>query len=196
MSIVDEINWHQVARELESEVKDNGKPLFYMREVQNKARTIAEGRVCFDLVPYVEIRTPGTKSNIPNERVTEEHKARWPMHWLQFQNKEKVIESGTPVSQWPFLNRAQVAELQALNIFTVEQVRDLSDAALQKIGPGGRDMKKRAGEFLKPAGEVEVGLRSELAALEQKFENMKAENAQLWEQLQARDEPKPKKGAA
>src|SRR3546814_2370746 len=48
---------------------------------------------------------------------------RFPQHWAQFEaghTERQII--GTPLKEWPILSTSQVAEMNALNIFTVEQL--------------------------------------------------------------------------
>lgn len=154
--------------------RDEAMPHFYMRAKQHKADTEKEGRAIFHQVPYVKILVPGDNKNIVDRPVKDEHKKRWPRLWQRFEETQSNVIEGTPIDQWPFLNVAQVAEMKAMNIQSVEQLANLSDGGLEKIGMGARALQKRAQDFLKPAGENEKSLREENAELKQRMAEMEA----------------------
>jgi hypothetical protein len=166
------------------DVSDSGQdrtvPRFYMREKQNARATHEQGRPVFDLVEYVEIIVPGQNRTTIDRKVGEEDKIRWPAQYRAFIEKRDMQDAGTPLEQWPLLNRAQVAEFRALNITTVEQIASMDDRGLSNMGPGARELQKRAVQFLKPQGDVETELRSEIAALQDQVRDLKG-------QLQTRD---------
>ena len=113
--------------------KDTCRPLFRMEAKQNKAKTITEGRPIFDQVPFVTIISPGDTKNVPDTKVLDEHRQRWPRQWEAFEKGLEQPINGTPINQWPILNNAQVAELKALNIHTIEEMASLSDGGTQQI---------------------------------------------------------------
>ena len=139
-----------------------------MREKQNMARTEEAGVPKYDLKPYVEIFIPGEKHNRPDRPVNDSDKERWPVAWAKFEASEEETEEGMPLREWPYLNRAQVAELNALGILTVEALAGMADGLLQNIGPGARDLQKRAKHVLKPQSEAEGDLRKEIQSLKVK----------------------------
>lgn len=157
--------WQEIA-EGEERGRDGCVPLFYLREVQNKARSKVEGRICFDQKEYVEIFVPGEKHLRPNRPVTEADKKRWPVAYGKFQQTREETLDGTPVEQWPYLNRAQVAEMKANGILTVEAIADTPDGLLDRLGRNGRDIQKRAKQFLQPQSDTEKELRGQVVALE------------------------------
>ena len=58
---------------------------------------------------------------------------------------------GTPLAVWPQLKVSEVTMLQSYNSYSVDQLAELDDLGLQKIGLGARDMQKRAQYFLQEA---------------------------------------------
>lgn len=157
--------WQEIA-EGEERGRDGCVPLFYLREVQNKARSKVEGRICFDQKEYVEIFVPGEKHLRPNRPVTDADKKRWPVAYGKFQQTREETLDGTPVEQWPYLNRAQVAEMKANGIMTIEAIADIPDGLLERLGRNGRDIQKRAKQFLQPQSDTEKELRGQVALLE------------------------------
>ncbi|MEH7838012.1 hypothetical protein V7796_20365 [Rhizobium laguerreae] len=58
--------------------------------------------------------------------------------------------TGTPLSQWPYLKPSQIKELEAVNIYTVEQLAALSDTVKQKIGMGRTSLSLPPGPIWQP----------------------------------------------
>ena len=176
--------WEEIAKDMDAG-RDGCTPMFYMKEVQNKARSKAEGRICFDQKEYVEIFVPGDKTLRPNRPVAEADKKRWPQAYARFQATQEETLDGTPVDQWPYLNRAQVAEMKANGVMTVEAIADCADGLLDRLGPNARDLQKRARQFLQPQSDTETELRAELGKLEAEAKNKDMEISHLTQRLEA-----------
>lgn len=165
--------WEGVALEQES-AEDRCVPMFYMRAVLHTKKSDEEGRPIYFEAPYVKIRIPGNRNNVQDRKVTDADKARWPGKWAAFLKKRETPIDGTPIEDWPFLNVAQVAELKAINIYTIEDIANGGDAMIEKIGRGGRELQKRAKERLTPQAEVETGLRKEISTLTNENKDLKS----------------------
>lgn len=142
--------------------KDNAHARFYMHPVQNKALSEKEDRPIFEDKEMVEIRIPGDKHISWVGPVTEAQKIegqwidsrqRFPEAYAAFKRGEQVAMVGTPLEQWPNprLTAARVAELKALNIFSVEDLASVSDSNLAKMGMGGREMRQSARDYIEKA---------------------------------------------
>lgn len=184
--------WNQIARD-QAGGEDSCVPRFYLREVQNTALSEKEGRPRFDMKPYVEIFIPGEKHNRPDRPVNENDKRRWPGAWEKFQATQQEVLEGTPIEQWPYLNRAQVAEMKALGVMTIESLAGMADGLLEKLGPGGRDLQSRARQHLQPQGETETELREAHQALISENKELKARVTQLETSIDAMNKPKKRK---
>jgi len=128
---------------------------FYKTAIHKPRRSKDEGRPIFEEEDFVEIMVPGNALEVVNTKVTQDHMERFPTVWANYERnggKETPLE-GTPIAQWPLLSRTQVATMQALHVWTVENLIALDDQGLQKIGPGGRDLQRKAGAYLKTASE-------------------------------------------
>lgn len=123
-------------------------PKFYMRAVQDKAASRESGTPKFRDVEYVEIRIAGDKHTVVNKKVTDEHKHRWPGIYKQFKDDAEQRMEGTPLSEWSQLTASRIAELKALNIYTVEALSEVSDTNLQNLGMGARDLVQKAKKWL------------------------------------------------
>lgn len=175
---------------------DHVIPSFYPRAVPNKRKSDEEGRAVYDEVDYVKILVPGDNKNMIDRRVKEEDKRRWPQRWKEYQEKRDPQLSGTPLKEWPYLTTSRVAELENINIFTVEQLASLSDDHLPKLGPGARDLVKRAGQFLQGDDSTVKELRADNQALQDRVQELEAQletaNKELQERTRKKPGPKPK----
>ena len=130
--------------------RDSTQPRFFMDAYEDVAASQANGRPIFKQRELVQLMQPGS-SNQPVFEVNDEYRQRWPEQYARFkQGLEHSIE-GTPLEQWPVLNKPMVLELKALQIFTVEQLAGMSDVHLQQIRMGGRRLRELAKAFLDEA---------------------------------------------
>lgn len=135
--------------------RDPTIPRFHLEPVEDYAASAAAGRPIFTHEERVQLINPGNPSS-PVERVTDEHRRRWPEQYAAFKAGLEPSLNGTPLEQWPILNRGQVLEMKALNIHTVEQCADLNDLAIQRIGRGARRIKELAQAYLDDAKHMSV----------------------------------------
>lgn len=141
---------------------------FYLKQVQDKTKTIEQGRPVFREKEYIDIRTAGTRSDAVVRPATPADKKRFPRHYEAFQKRIEMPEEGTPLSEWPLLSRSQVEELAYYNIKTVEQLAVVSDGNAQAF-MGMQGLKAKAKEFLE-------------------YSNAHVEASQLKEELKRRDD--------
>lgn len=126
--------------------------VFYMGVLKNDARSVDEGRAIFDDVECVKIIVPGDKNNVIDRPAQASDKQRFTRQYDLF--KKGVAEedqvSGTRLTDWPFLSRAQAEELRYLGIRTVEQLANVRDDITTKV-PGLVSLKQNAGVWLAKA---------------------------------------------
>lgn len=177
---------------------DPCRPLFYEESVP--AGEIA-GRKTFKMVERVRIVMPGNGLNMPVFNVSDEHRERWPQAYEAFKKGLEPALNGTPLEEWAILNKAQVMELKAAHILTIEDVAALPDTAVQRIGRGGYALRDRAKAYLDEAeeqalvtrvtAENEV-LREQQAVQSRQIAEMGAMLESLQKQMQAAgDAPNP-----
>lgn len=132
--------------------RDSAVPRFFMEAVQNKAKSAAEGRAVFDEREMVEVIIPGDRKTVSVRYVSDEHRNRWPRQYQAFKAGQEAPVSGTPIREWPFINRAQAEELAYAHVLTVEQLAGLTDDLLLKAVPrGGYELRSAAQRFLDAA---------------------------------------------
>lgn len=146
------------------ESKSQTKVYFEDRLVADGPATKREGRPIFKSRAFIVKITPGDRLLRLERPKRAEDEQEFPREWEYFLKKQEVPINGTPLEAWPPVSKVQVAEMKALNIFTVEDLANLSDALVQKF-MGGQVFRKKAREFLaaaKDAGYVE-GLKDKLS---------------------------------
>ena len=124
----------------------------------------------------------------------DEHRQRWPRQWEAFEKGLEQPIDGTPINQWPILNNAQVAELKALNIHTIEEMASLSDGGTQQI-VGLMTLKQQAIAHLatsKDDGVVYEAL-DKVEKLEERMTAMLQENKELRAAVESQSKYKRKK---
>lgn len=98
-------------------------------------------------VVYVEIFIKGNKNTSFSRPAKEEDKVNWPKAWEAFNNNSPEMADGNPITVLPGMGPSQALNLQALGIFSIEDLAELSDSAVMDI-QGGRTLKNRAIAYL------------------------------------------------
>jgi hypothetical protein len=178
--------------------------LFKYLAVKNPAETLAQGRPIFDDKEHVQIMAGGMKDvkvfpahefcrwvvdPYTGEQRKQTYAERFKRQYQQFKAEASQTKQGTPLDHAPFLSEGRRSELRAQNIYTVEQLALIEGAELKNLGPGGRDLKNQAVDFIEQAksGAPNLQLQAELEAL-------KARNAVLEEDLAAKKELEKSEG--
>lgn len=183
----DESYWIGIAEDK----SDNAKAFFYRKFEVDKRKSEIEGRPVTNEIERVKILVPGDDKSQIDRKVQDEDKTRWPEAYNRFKNKERPgIAEGTPIREWPYLTREWVVKLEYCNVHTVEEIANASDSALERMGPGARDMQKRAKEFLSPADENEKAWRQQKLDMDARIKALEAQLRQYDENPDA----KPKRG--
>jgi hypothetical protein len=173
-------------------------PEFLMTLRPNKKKSQEEGRPMFDEVETVILHVAGDPWNHVSKPVDEEVKNRFRLQYANWKaNREAAMTiSGTPLSEWPILNKAQVAELNALFIYNVEGLSNLPDISLSK-SHSLRELRQKAIDWLATAkdGAVVAHLNEENELLKSQLAQMAASIAALQEAKQLEEEAKKAKMA-
>lgn len=185
---------------------DNGStnarvvPRFFTDTVENAVASQREGRPIFTERELVEISVPGDPYSKPVQRVTDEHRNRWPEHYKAFRAGVEPATDGIPLEQWPVMRtKAMVLEMKAIGLTTVEQCAAMSDTACQRIRTGGyrlRDLAKSylddalaQAELVRRTAEADAA-KAEVTSLKETVANLSALVDQLHRQMSTqRDAP-------
>lgn len=153
------------------------------KAVHNEFKSKQEGRQVFEDVDWINIIIPGDKTTEVSRKLKEEDKIRFEFQWNNYLNREEHKKNGIPLDMLPSITPAQVANLQALKVETVEQLANLHEKAIKNLFEG-RDLVKKANQFLEGDNYAKK--------LEKENEELKAEIQQLQQanlKLEDGDEP-------
>lgn len=142
---------------------------FYSEPYQDMTASAEQGRPIYRDVVLIRIMLPGDMRSIIERRAHEEDKITYAREWEAFQRQESLSAEGTALEHWPVLSRSMVRQLKAYSIFTVENLRDLTDGQVAEIGMLGlRTLRNQAAAFIEHAktGAVSASLVSEKERLE------------------------------
>ena len=153
---------------------------FVMDIMEDQDASAKEGRPIYKEVPFVQIMTPGDRE-IFMVMADEEYISRFPKQWEAFQrmNDEDAVE-GTPLSEWPGINRAQAEELKFYNCHTLEQLANVADSQLQEF-QGFGTLRERARRYL--AASRDQAEANEKQALEDRLKNLEDKLEQAGETI-------------
>jgi hypothetical protein len=154
---------------------------FYTEPVEQTALSAEQGRPVYKDVDYVGITNPGSRDEhvavAEKKAKTDEYIAWAYKKWKVTQ--EQVVD-GTPVETVPFLGKAQVMELKAINIHSLEQLATASEPALQRM-MGLRDLKKKAEAYMAAAKDsaIVTKMQHELSQRDAEIASLKASMTQM-----------------
>jgi hypothetical protein len=147
---------------------------FLVEPQENEGKSKLAGRPIFDDVEMVEIRIPG-EVDVRRKPVDDATKKRFPAQYLAFATgKSQEAASGTPLAAWALLKRSQVEEARFFGVLTVEQLSEMADGNMARLGPGWIDLRQKARDWLEAAqdGAKLNELRTELEAAKQRIATM------------------------
>lgn len=87
---------------------------------------------------------------------------RFKQSWLEeikasyeaWKRGEEIPEDGFPLKNWPLLSPAQLTNLLAINVRTVEELAQANEETVTRLGMGGRALSQKAREWLSAQGDV------------------------------------------
>lgn len=122
--------------------------VFYKGATYQSFASEKEGRPIFKEEDYIKIFTPGDKNTVIDRPVSEIDKKRFADRYAKYNSgNQDQYGTGTPLKVWPRITVAQVAEMGALNIYTVEQLAEVPDTLAQRI-MGSHELRRQAKSFL------------------------------------------------
>ncbi len=160
---------------------------FFIEAVEIKAESEKQGRPVYRDVPFIKVVVPGDVNNIIERKATKDDELKFPKAWARFKAEEADVLEGTPLEQWPQMSRSLVKESKFFEIHTVEQLANLSDINVSRMGMGYMDLRNKAKAYLVAA----AGTAGETA---QAAENQRLKDMIADLQRQMNDVSKPKVG--
>lgn len=100
-------------------------------------------------------------------------------------NNKMMLEAGTPLEEWPVVNRAQVALLRHNGVHSVEALAGLTDEHISRIGMEGRMLVQKAKDYLTTAKDSAAAMKEaeEKRKLEARFADLESKYLDLAEAL-------------
>jgi len=128
--------------------------MFYLRVMEDENASREAGRKIFVEKEFVKIMVPGDRLNVIDRPVQKtgtiptDDRMRFAKQYERFKaREEQKLVDGTPIHLWPQIPAALAEEMKYLNIFTVEQLAELSDTHVGKL-PKGQELKAKAKAFV------------------------------------------------
>jgi hypothetical protein len=139
-------------------------------------------------VELVDLLIPGDKNNTPTKRVTPEIKHKYAREYAlwkaQGSTNEAQIGDGLPLNQWPQIPKELAAGLAHANVFTVQQLANLSDTQCQIRGTIGlRKYRDMAAAFINASAAA-----APIAELTKKNEALEKQMALMTKQMEQMQE--------
>lgn len=167
---------------------------FEQRAVEDRNATIAAGGMVMKDVDFVIVRQIGSKNTLEKDAAewladlstlvsNGTYPAEWAAHFRQkyeaYKTGQNEPELGLSVRQWPSLSKAQVENLIAANVRTVEDIAAMNEPTMHKVGLGARELKKKAIAYIETrdankATEMINALRVENEAKDERISTLEA----------------------
>lgn len=157
---------------------------FHLFPIKDAKRSAEEGRPIYEQREFVKIFVPGDKDNVVDREVEDADRRRFAREYDAWKRGLEAPTVGTPLSQWPAVDRAQVAELEFFHVRTVEELAGLADSHASKFR-GINDLRQKARDYLAAAqGAAPLErLRYEVAAKENEADGLRTQLEELRTQL-------------
>ena len=134
-------------------------PVFFTVPVPDPKRSEEDGAPRFAQQEQVRLIVAGDMLNIPTHVVTEEIRERFSEAYAKWKSGKGARQiNGTPVRSCPLFSVVQIAELEANNVFSVEDLAGLSDTNIGRVADG-RVWRQKAAAWLEAAKDAAVVTR-------------------------------------
>lgn len=140
-------------------------------------------------VEYIEKVIPGDKLNMVDRPVSLADRKEFRAQYEDWKAKRAAPRTGTPLADWPAVDRAQVELFAFYNVKTVEDVAGLSEQVFEKI-PGTRALQRKAIDWLeaKKGAAPAIALRQAIEEKDAQIEALRKQIADIAEKSEAQSE--------
>ena len=147
---------------------------FFTEPQELPGKSKEEGRPVYIDRDFVGITNPGSRDEVirkAEDKAKEDEFIAWAYRKWKATQQQPV--DGTPLEMVPFLTKAQIMELKALNVPTLEALAELPDTAKQRL-MGSVELQKKARAYMASAKDTAVvtKLQAELAQRDREIERM------------------------
>jgi len=156
-------------------------PIFYIEVVPDDKATEEAGAVRMRELEVVRLLVAGDMFNVATHPVTDEIRARFPAQYAAFKAKRQDTHiDGTPLKNWPMIPALRIAEFNALNIFSVEQLAGVADSNINRLADG-RVWREKAIAWLASAKDHGAAAKyaAENARLNERVDELTKQMAEL-----------------
>lgn len=169
-------------------------PVFFIEPVLDEKATEAAGAVRYFEQEMIRIHVAGDMLNVHCSPVLPEHKERFAEHYEKWKAKGSRHIEGTPLKNWPMIPAIRIAEFEAMGIFSVENLSDVSDSNILKL-VDGRVWREKAIAWLANAkgSGATVKLAAENERMKTDMEELRKQIAELSSRLSSDEEPRTKR---
>lgn len=158
---------------------------FYTKWKRNNFLSEKEGTEVGENRDYVMIICPGQPKTEVHREATDMDKKMHPQEWRDYKEGREQRVDGTPIEVLPGLPQGQADALKSMYIYTIEQMANLSDMALQKVGMGGNELRLKCKSYIEKNS-------AEVTMLKQQLAEQAALIAELMANQPKKRGPKPK----
>lgn len=126
-------------------------PIFFIEAVPDDKATEEAGAVRMRELEMVRIQVAGDMLNVATAPVDNAVKERFAVQYDAWKTKKQARHvDGTPLKNWPMISALRIAEFEAVGIFSVENLSEVSDTNVVKLADG-RQWREKAAAWLKSA---------------------------------------------
>lgn len=172
---------------------------FERRPVEDKEASLREGRYMAKDVDFALVTPPYSKDCVEQKvtrwledldrgvrdgRIPQQWATLWKEGYQKWQNGQEMPLHGTPILGWGVVSPAQQKMLIAINCLTVEDLAQINDEGMKRVGMGGLELRNKAKNWLASVKD-HGGLTIQMSALEQENAQLKASVDGLKAQVEA-----------
>lgn len=154
---------------------------FWTEPILHEGKSAEEGRPVYIEVDMVGITNPGSRDEVVRKAVDKAKDGEfYAWAYKKWKSTQEQPVSGTPVETVPFLNKAQVLELKAINIHTLETLAEAPETAIQRM-MGLRELQKKAKAYMEAAKDTAIvtKLQGELDQRDRELDRLKEQMSQM-----------------
>lgn len=161
---------------------------FYTKWKRNNFLSEKGGAEVGENRDYVMIICPGQPKTEVHREATDQDKRAHTQEWNDYKEGREQRIAGTPIEVLPGLPQGQADALKSMYIYTIEQMANLSDMAIQRVGMGGNELRLKCKAYMEKNTAEVTQLKQQLS---EKDEQIAALMARM-DALEIRRGPKPK----
>jgi hypothetical protein len=130
------------------------------------------------------------EKEVRNNRLRRDWFERYQANYERWKKGEEMPLDGTPIKGWAVISPAQMTNLIAINILTVEDLAAANEEGLRRIGMGARELQNKAKSWLAQAKDKgpltmeNASLKAENEALKSRAEKAEAQVKELAERIE------------